>query len=505
MFMGFRQLLGMVFVLLLIAGVGLYSGKKVKTAADFTTAGGKTGWLMVCGTIMGSLVGGHSTLGTAQLAFSYGISAWWFTIGSGSGCLILALLYTKRLRGSASTTLIQTVSAEYGPVAGTVASLLSSLGMLISVVAQMVAAVALVSAVMPLSAAAVAVLCVALMALYVIFGGVWGAGMGGIVKLTLLYFSAIAGSVLVLHAFGGLAPVSAQLTALLAGTPLGEIGGIRTPAGLSSHFFRLVARGFTKDIGSGLSLLLGVLSTQIYAQAVLSAKSDREGVKGALLPAFLIPPIGGASILIGLFMRTHYITSAELAALAAMGEAAPAGLTEIASTAQVYPVFVLNHMPPLLGGIVLGALLITIVGGGAGLSLGAATVLVNDLFGRFSKRLAAPENRLLVSRVTILFILGLAALISLSVPGAVINDIGFLSMGLRGAVVFLPLTCALFFPKRVDWRFIVAAELCAPLSIVAAELSGTASVDPLFIGIAVSLVFCLAGAIFCRLRPAGAA
>ena len=59
------------------------------------------------------------------------------------------------------------------------------------------------------------------------------------------------------------------------------------------------ARGPAKDLGSGLSLLLGVLSTQIYGQAVMSAKSDGEARRGALLSTFLIPPIGAACILIG--------------------------------------------------------------------------------------------------------------------------------------------------------------------------------------------------------------
>ena len=82
-------ILGIVLVLALIIGVGLYSGRKVKDAKDFLTGGGKAGHWLVCGTIMGSLVSSQATIGTAQLAFHYGMAAWWFTLGSGIGCLIL--------------------------------------------------------------------------------------------------------------------------------------------------------------------------------------------------------------------------------------------------------------------------------------------------------------------------------------------------------------------------------------------------------------------------------
>ena len=92
--------LGVALVLMLIIGVGIYSGRKVKSAADFATGGGKVGPWMISGTIMGALVSSQASIGTAQLAFSYGVSAWWFTLGSGLGCLILALGYVRPLRRS---------------------------------------------------------------------------------------------------------------------------------------------------------------------------------------------------------------------------------------------------------------------------------------------------------------------------------------------------------------------------------------------------------------------
>ena len=128
MTISFYHILGIVLSIVLIEVVGILSSRKVKTADDFSRAGGKAGTWVVCGTIMGTLIGGQSTVGTAQLAFTYGISAWWFTLGAALGCVALAIAYVIPLRRSDSTTLLEVVSKEYGKKAEVLGSLLCSLG-----------------------------------------------------------------------------------------------------------------------------------------------------------------------------------------------------------------------------------------------------------------------------------------------------------------------------------------------------------------------------------------
>ena len=197
MHLGPLHVVGMLATIGLIVGIGVYSGRKVASAADFSSGGGKAGAWIVCGAIMGTLVSGQATIGTAQLAFSFGMSAWWFTLGSGIGCLILAIGYAAPFRRSGCTTLLQVVSQEYGPRAETAGSIFCSVGIFISVVAQVLSATALLTTIFPLSHLAAALISILLMGFYVIFGGMWGAGMGGVAKLILLYASAIVGGILV--------------------------------------------------------------------------------------------------------------------------------------------------------------------------------------------------------------------------------------------------------------------------------------------------------------------
>ena len=81
-------IIGIIITITAILAISVFSGKAVKTK--------KANSVVVAGAIMGTLVGGSSTVGTAQLAYEYGMSAWWFTLGAGIACLILALVYAKR-------------------------------------------------------------------------------------------------------------------------------------------------------------------------------------------------------------------------------------------------------------------------------------------------------------------------------------------------------------------------------------------------------------------------
>lgn len=484
--------IGVILVLLLIAFVGAYSGRKVNDIADFSTGGGKAGAWIVAGTIMGTLVSGQSTVGTAQLAFNFGMSAWWFTLGAGIGCLVLAVGYTAPLRNSGGKTLLAVISNEYGLTAGYIGSVLSSLGIFISVIAQVVSATAMLSLIFPISTAAAALISIALMAFYVVFGGVWGAGMGGVMKLILLYGVSIAGGIIAWSLAAGSGGLLSSLRDMLGGTALGLAGGLSDADAVTHQFTSLIARGAMKDIGSGISLILGVLSTQTYSQAIWSGSSDRAARKGALISALMIPPIGIASILIGMFMRTQCITSAEVAALQAAGQAIPAGLLQLDNTAQVFPAFVLRYMPKFLGGITLGTLLITVVGGGAGLSLGVATIFVHDVVEKLTAKIKGTARELVLIRGSIVAVLAASVAVTLSIPNSVINDLGFLSMGLRASVIFIPLCCALWLRGKIRPIWARVSIAAGPITVIVGNLLHW-SFNPLFVSVLVCMLVMATG------------
>ena len=397
-----KHIIGIIITLLGITIVGIYSGKNIKSSLDFSTGGRNARYPLIVGTILGTAAGGASTIGTAQLAYVYGFSAWWFTLGAGIGCLILGLFFVKPLYQTGSDTVPEMLSEEYGGASGAISSAFVSLGIFLNIIAQVLSAVALLTSMFNINPNFAAIISMALMACYVVFGGVWGTGMVGIAKLILIYISVITAGFLALKGGGGYFGFKEALPAF--------------------PYFSLFGRGVWTDIAAGFSVVIGMLSTQTYIQAVVSGKTIRESKIGALISSFLIIPIGLASIFIGMYMRLNYPNL---------------------DPASAFPTFVMNIMNPWMGGIVLATLLVAVVGTGAGLALGVGTIFTKDIYKNYINKKADDKQLLKVTRIMIIVILGLTLVFVSGNVKSLILKWSFMSMGLRGATVFAPL-CATY-------------------------------------------------------------
>jgi len=437
--------------LLVLTGMTLFAVRKApaRNAADFAVAGRTAGPWSVAGAIMGTLVGGASTIGTAQLAFLFGLSAWWFTLGAGLACLFLGLFLASPLQRGAVETIPQFIARYHGERARAWASAFSSLGMFIHIVAQLLACCALLSSLFGLSLFHAAFIAALLVALVTLRGGMRSAGPVGLIKLLLLYCTMIgAGSLAILKS-----------------------GGF---TGLSSHFepfpwFSLFGYGVQEGVSDLVSMLVGVVSTQIYLQAIFSARDPRTARQGALLSALLIPPMGLFGIAVGLYMRQTQPTLDSVLAL---------------------PNFLLENLPPLFAGPAFAVLLFAAVGTAAGLTLGVGTTLQVDLLARFSQ---GTDKRLQHLRLTTFAVLAVAMGLVLANLGSAIMQWSFLSMGLRGATLALPLLAAIFFGERTSRRGGALAILLGPSSAILVGLTGWPEWPPLYVGLAVALGCLLLG------------
>ncbi len=480
------HIVGILATVGILVAVSVLSGRKVKDAKGFTT-GGKAGSWMVCGAILGTLVGGQSTIGTAQLAFTYGLSAWWFTIGAALGSLVLGLVYAKPLRGSGCTTVMEVVRQQYGRRAETVGSVLFLIGIFISIMSQLLSSSAMITSLFGLPTVTALLVGAVLIALLVLFGGIRSAGAGGIVKLVLLYVSSLAAGIAVWRLAGGLDGMRSGLEEVFANPQLAAINDIGSADEVHRRYGSLLARGPLKDLGGCLSLTLGVVCTQTYAQAIWSAATTRKARRGAVLCAALIPLIGAACTLVGIYMRGHYVTAAEMEAVVAAGGSLPEGIGVLENSLQAFPTFILAHLPSWLGGIALGALLVNILGCGSGLVLGAATIASRDLVGNVLSlfRRKARLEPLAQTRLAIVVILLLGVVAALFVRGSFINDLGFLSLGLRAVVLLLPLSFALWLPGRFGARAVTRSMVVGSVAMLAAGLLHLPP-DAMYYGLAAS-------------------
>lgn len=430
-----------VAVIILMASGGK---TKAQNSADFSLGGRKAGPWNVFGAITGTLVGGASTIGTAQLAFIWGLSAWWFTLGAGLACLILGLFLAIPLRQSNVETIPEFIARYHGERARVAASLFSAIGMFIQIVAQLLACGAILAVLFNMKLVLSAAVSSLLVLLFTLSGGMKSAGLTGILKMVLIYLTMVIAGGLALFKAGGITQLTTQFSI--------------------EPWFNIFGYGVSEGISDLLSMVVGVISTQTYLQAVFSAGNGTTARRGALYSAVFIPPLGLLGILVGLFMRQSHPDLQSALAL---------------------PTFILDYMPDALAGVAFATLLIAAVGTASGLALGVATTLKVDVLRSFFR---TPNQELTRFRILTVLIVCSAFILLLCNLGSAIMDWSFLSMGLRGATLFFPILFAVFFSKY-NLRLAGAISIIlAPASVIVCGLMKIESIEPLYTGLTLSAV-----------------
>lgn len=440
-----------VTICVVLAG-GLYAARSVHSAEGFSLGGRSAGIPMIVGSIAGTCVGGGATVGTAQLAGSVGLSAVWFTIGIGLSLLVMGLIYARPLRYTGLETISQYLVANYGSGAGRFTSFATSLGILFSAVASTLPGIALLAALTGCSYGVSAVMLLLLVILYAFFGGMKTASVGGMLKMIILFITLFA---LGFSAWQGLMAAPA----LLADKPAGflSIWGIQTSSILNN-----VA-----------SVLVGMICTQTYIQAIFSAANPRTAAVGLILASLVAIPVGVPCAMMGIYMQAAH---PELPAMLAL------------------PAYLLHYASPLMGGAALGGIVLGIVGSIAGLSLGVGTMVARDMLESLLN-IETGKGKLTLMRLSVVGAILVAMTIAIANKDSQILFWNYLSMALRGCGIFIPLTLAIFKPKALAPRWALASMV---LSLGAAIITGLmqSAVSPIFVGLSVSLIVVLLGLAF---------
>ncbi|SFG87780.1 solute:Na+ symporter, SSS family [Desulfotomaculum arcticum] len=459
--LSFAYYAGLVVTLIIVSIVGVLSFAKVKTSEDFNLGGRRLILPGITGAIVGSFAGGTVTIGTAQMAYQYGIGAIWFTFGAGISCLVLSLFLARPLREKEVSTVTEYLVGEFGTPVRAWVALFSVVGMLIQVAVQVMAAVPVLRGIIPVAPSMAALLTVLLITLYIIGGGVWSTSMVGLVKLMLLSASLFTGGFVSFLALGGLPGVSQLVSA-------------------SPEYFSLFPRGAAVDLGGFFSVIVGFISTQAFLQPLFSSRDVRSARLGALGASAIIPLYGLAGVAIGLMMKKVH-----------------PGI----NSSDALPYFFSTHLNPWLGGMANATLLISLVLTGGALTLGISTVLTRDIYLTCKKD--APDrtllwlNRICVAGVGVVVL----ALVFLS-KDSLILDWSYMSNALRGASVFLPLLGAVLLTGRINRVWVSRAVCLAPLATLLWAFLMPSRVHPLFAGLPVAL-FCMIMGKSSRARNSG--
>jgi SSS family solute:Na+ symporter len=418
-----------------LTAVGLWIARLVKGTSDFFVAGRTLSAPLLFSTVLAANIGAGSTVGAAGLAYSDGISAWWWNGSAAIGSIVLALWVGPRIWTLASEHGFYTVgdflAYRYGrPVRGVVAALIW-VGTLAILAGQLIAGAAVLEVVAAIPRAWGTIIGAAAMLVYFVAGGLLSSAWVNAVQLVVLIGGLVAALPVVVAYAGGIEGITA-----------------RTPA----HFWDV---GYSAGPGSGFTLLAMLGPAFIISPGLL------QKVYGAADVGAIRRGVGVQAFCLGVFAFVP----------ALMGMAARAAHPGIASPNLVLPTVLVEALPVWLGALALAAVFSAEVSTCDAILFMLATSLSQDLYRQFVHPEADDRTILRVARLAAVVGGALGVVLAIQLP-TVISALSIFYT-LLGVSLFVPVLAGLY--TRVAGMPEAFAAIIAGVSFVlATQFSGRA-------------------------------
>jgi SSS family solute:Na+ symporter len=349
--------------------IGVVSRKKAGQADDFFVAGRKGSSLFIVGSLLATIIGGSATVGMAGLGFQRGLTgAWWLLAGS-IGLIVLGVFFARKVRKFALYTLPELIEKQYDRRMAFASSILIVIAWTGVIAAQIIAAGKIMGILGMGDPTLWMVIFSFVFITYTVLGGQYSVIRTDLFQSIVIFGGIFAGLGLLLSRLGGWDGLQSALPADMFSFPTSsQFGG----ADLASL---LLVVGLTYVVGPDM-----------YSR-IFCARDDATARSSTFWAAGLMIPIAFAVTLIG------------------MGAAA---LFPDIAAEQALPMVISEVFSPLLGGIVLAALLCAMMSSADTTLLSASTILTVDIIGGLRAK-SGSKNILPRSRWLII-LLGIVAL-----------------------------------------------------------------------------------------------
>lgn len=418
-----------------LTAVGLWIARLVKGSSDFFVAGRSLSAPLLFSTVLAANIGAGSTVGAAGLAYTEGISAWWWNGSAAIGSIALALWVGPRIWSLAERHGFYTVGDflehRYGPLIRGVVAALIWVGTLAILAGQLIAGAAVLEVVADIPRAWGTAIGAAAMLVYFVAGGLLSSAWVNAVQLVVLLAGLLVSVPMVLRKAGGLAGITA------AAPP---------------HFWDF---GYTSGPGSGITLLAMLGPAFIISPGLL------QKVYGAASPRAVKAGVGVQAVVLGLFAFIPVL----------LGMSARVIAPEIASPNLVLPTVLVEALPVWLAALGLAAVFSAEVSTCDAILFMLATSLSQDLYRQFVNPAADDRTILRVARLAAVAGGAVGVVLAIQLP----TVIGALSIfyTLLGVSLFVPVIAGLYV-KRASTAEALAAVVGGVSFVLAVQLSGQA-------------------------------
>jgi SSS family transporter len=350
----------------LILGISIWSAFHTRTEEDFIAAGRTIGPIVGGAVLAATQISAGTVVGTLGRHYLAGVSWWWIWFGVWAGWLVSAFLVAPKLRRFGALTVPDYIAARFGSEkARALAAVLIVVSYTIYLVAQFQASGEIALTVFGMQPLTAMLILVASTAFYTLLGGVRSSSYIELIQsLIMVSGLAIAVPVLLSHA-GGLA----QSISFLRSLDSRLLGWYYGPKEL---------------LAFGVSFGLSMAAAPYQMTRYYSMRTERT-VKQAIGVSIVFQLVIGLAVLaIGLLTRVLF--------------------PNLASPDQASSIMAFEVLPPLVGALLIVAMLSAIMSTVNSVLLVTGASVAHDLYGKLLRPTSSQLHLVMVNRASILLL-----------------------------------------------------------------------------------------------------
>jgi len=444
------------------------ASKRVKSAADFYTAGGGVSGLQNGWAIAGDYLSAASFLGIAGLISLYGYDGFMYSVGWLVAYITVLLVIAEPCRNIGKYTLADILAYRNDPKKTRIVGAISVITVsTFYLTAQMVGGGVLVKTLIGIDYEISVIVVGVLMLAYVLFGGMVATTWVQIIKAVLLVIASILLVAFVWAPYGfslpaflegaiGDAKVQAQVAALL-----GDASKNMTAAELGQRFLEpgLLFKAPIDQISLGMALVFGTAGLPHILMRFFTVPTAQEARKSVIWAMAIIGGFYVLTLFLGLGAAMH-VGAGNIKAVDAGGNMAAPLLAQFLGGGSD------SFFGNLFLAFVAAVAFATIVAVVAGLVLAAASAMAHDLYvGVIRGEHVTPQEQVKAARIATVIVGALAITIGIAAKGQNVAHLVALAFAVAASANF-PCVLLTLYWKRCNTGGIVAGMVVGTVAAI---------------------------------------
>ena len=409
--------------------LGLWIGRRVRTATDFFVAGRRLGPGLIFSTMLAANIGGGSTVGATGLGYRDGLAAVWWVGSAAVGSVALAMWIGPAMRRVAAERDLRTVGDfleyRFGIAVRTAIAGLLWFGAVFILAGQLVAIATILEAIVRVPFVLGCVIGGLLITIYFTAGGLLTSAWVNLVQLSVKLIGFALALPLALAAVGG-------WPALRAMHPTTDYWNLWHGGRSGLVYLAMLGPAFVVSPG--------------LLQKIYGARDDRAVRIGVGLNALGLALYALVPVVMGMIARLQF--------------------PDLAAPKDALPTLLLHGVPAIVGAIGLAAVFSAELSAADAVLFMLTTSLSQDFYKRFVNRGATDGQVLRVTRLTAVVAGALGVLVAILASDVI--DALSIFYTLMAVSLFVPILAGLF-PRRPRPTAALAAIVCGVIVVVAVQ------------------------------------